>query len=406
MRIALLLSQSLESPSGLGRYEPIARQLSRLGHQVEIFALHPSFYALEKTVYETEDLRIHYVGPMHVKKEGNRKSYYPTYQLLPLMAASTWKMSRAARKSRADILYICKPHPMNSLAGLAASIGKGTRIFLDCDDYEAASNRFSAPWQRRLIARFEKFIPRHAHIVTTNTEFMRNKLIEWGIPTDRIYYLSNGIESERFQTPTEAHLAELRSSIGLSGKRVVAYIGSLSITNHPVDLLLQAFKQVQETLPDASLLLVGGGEDYEHLKRLADELGITQATHFQGRVLPEFVADYYHLADLTVDPVHDDDAARGRNPLKLFESWACGVPFVTASVGDRPTLLGTPPAGLMSKPGDPSSLADCIIQILSNPSLAAELKFRGSERVKQFTWNSLILTLENLFNGKSHARFV
>ena len=40
MKIAFMLTQSLDSPSGLGRYGPLARELARMGHAVEVFALH------------------------------------------------------------------------------------------------------------------------------------------------------------------------------------------------------------------------------------------------------------------------------------------------------------------------------------------------------------------------------
>ena len=86
---------------------------------------------------------------------------------------------------------------------------------------------------------------------------------------------------------------------------------------------------------------------------------------------------YYRLADVVVDPVYDDDTARSRVPLKLFESWISQVPFVSGDVGDRMLLLGTPPAGILANPGDSNSLAASILQILENPQTAIDLKQRG-----------------------------
>jgi hypothetical protein len=45
-KITFLLTQDLESPSGLGRYWPMARYLAALGHQVKIGALHSNFNSL------------------------------------------------------------------------------------------------------------------------------------------------------------------------------------------------------------------------------------------------------------------------------------------------------------------------------------------------------------------------
>ena len=82
MKIAFLLTQSIDSPSGLGRYFPLARQLVRLGHQVTILALHPDFSNLAERLQEIDGVRIHYVSQMHVSKHGNTKSYFSAPALL------------------------------------------------------------------------------------------------------------------------------------------------------------------------------------------------------------------------------------------------------------------------------------------------------------------------------------
>ena len=46
MRILFILTQDLDSPSGLGRYRPMAEVLIQSGHQVRILALHPDFQNL------------------------------------------------------------------------------------------------------------------------------------------------------------------------------------------------------------------------------------------------------------------------------------------------------------------------------------------------------------------------
>lgn len=122
-----------------------------------------------------------------------------------------------------------------------------------------------------------------------------------------------------------------------------------------------------------------------------------ERTIFTGRVPPNEVGQYYALADLSIDPVFDNDAARGRSPLKLFESWACGVPFITADVGDRRELVGDPPAGIVTRPGDEGALADAIINILRDPALADQLKKRGYQRVQEFSWDRLAQKMESVY---------
>ncbi|MGW8145006.1 MAG: glycosyltransferase, partial [Anaerolineales bacterium] len=167
------------------------------------------------------------------------------------------------------------------------------------------------------------------------------------------------------------------------------------LTSHPVNLLLEAMKDLIDQDENVILLLVGGGEDIQNLKDQAINLGISQHVKFTGRVDPESVPLYYSLADVSVDPVFDDDSARGRSPLKLFESWACGVPFVCGDVGDRRSLLGEPPAGILSQPGNPEALAEAIRSVIINQGLAEKLRQRGYERLSNFTWDHLVSTFGN-----------
>jgi glycosyltransferase involved in cell wall biosynthesis len=397
MRVLYLLTQDLASPTGLGRFLPLATELSRKGHQVFVAALHPDFNVLEETLFELQGFQVHYVASSQVKKKGNIKSYYTFYQLIWVAMRGAWQLSRAALSTPVDIVHVGKPHPMNSLAGLLAKSLRGETLLLDCDDYEAGSITFAPGWQQKGVAWFEKWMPRRAQLVTTNTLFMQQKLMEWGIPADKIVYVPNGVDLARFQPPPTSQVDALRTQLGLQGKRVVAYIGSLSLASHPVDLLLQAFQVVTQSLPDTNLILVGGGDAYDTLKAQAKSLGIDEKVCFCGRIPPEQVVTYYHLAHVSVDPVYDNDAARGRSPLKLFESWACSVPFVSADVGDRRQLLGSPPAGLLARSGDPASLAGCIIDILRNPQLAADLGQRGVERVQGYTWDRLAQAMETVY---------
>jgi glycosyltransferase involved in cell wall biosynthesis len=397
MKLAYLMTQSLDSPSGLGRFGPMARSLARRGHEVEVYALHPDIDTLADRDFEDQGVKVHYVAPMHVKKSGNTKSYYPNWKFAGLAAYATLRLATAVANSSAEIVHICKPHPMNGLAGIVMARLKHKRVFVDCDDYETGSSRFSGRWQKSMLSYFEKRIPLQAEMVTTNTHFMRGLLESWGVQPDRILYLPNGVEPTRFIRPNELRLQTLRQELKIEEKPVISFIGSLSLPSHPVDLLIQAFATLARRMSEPILLLVGGGEDLEHLRNMVLELGLEERVRFCGRVLPEEVVDYYAISDISIDPVHDDAAARGRSPLKLFESWACGAPFVTADVGDRRVLAGAPPAASLVRPGDPLELAETLVNLLSNPQERETLRRRGLERVENYYWDRLILQLERFY---------
>jgi len=284
MKILFLITQDLESPYGSGRCLPYGAALARLGHEVQIAALHSHFDDLEQTNFTQSGVEVTYVGQMHVRKQGNQKIYFPTYRMIAVAAVGTWRLSRIAMTTEADIIYIGKPHPMNSLAGLAAKIFRGKHLCLDSDDYEAASGNFGAGWQKKVVAFFEQRMPRNVRLISTNTEFLRQKLISWGAPAERIFYLPNGVDRVRFTKPDLSSISALRRQLELDNRPVVLYLGSMSLASHAIDLLLEAFSRILARRPEATMLMVGGGEDFDYLREQSRSLGIEQALRWIGRV--------------------------------------------------------------------------------------------------------------------------
>lgn len=399
MKICFLLTQDLESPSGLGRYLPWATELAKHSYEVNIITLHPDFRHLNNKKDVINGVQVNYIAQMHVKKSGNLKTYYSHWKLLWIVALATLKLTFRTIREPVDVIIIGKPHPMNSLAALFTRLFKpNIKLILDCDDYESASNRFQAKWQKRVVEWFENTIPKKAQVITSNTYYTLGRLEQSGVPKEKLVYIPNGIDIDRFKPPDIEQVDALRTSLGLLGKKVILYIGSMSLINHPVDILLHAFKLVHEEMPETVLLLVGAGEDLNTLKDLAKKTGVEKDVIFIGRVPPDQVPIYYALGCVSVDPVNDDDAARGRCPLKLFESWACGVPFITGDVGDRKILVGDPAAGYLVKAGDPGSLADGLLNILKVPYISGSIKKYSLEKLPKFSWHKIVEDTHGIFH--------
>ncbi|MFN2197657.1 MAG: glycosyltransferase family 4 protein, partial [Anaerolineales bacterium] len=398
MDILFLLTQDLESPSGLGRYWPLARELAALGHTVNITALHANFAALTNRQIQRDGVTVNYVAQMHVQKTGSEKNYYSAPRLLAVSAQATLALTRAAWQSQADIIHVCKPHPMNSVAGLLGRWRSRQPLFLDCDDLEAGSH-FTGGWQKRGVVYFEEHMPLWADHLTTHNQTLENYLLGLGVPEQKITYLPNGVDYQRFQEPPEEQVAALRVQLGLNGRQVVTFIGTLSLVSHPVDLLLQAFARLYQENQNVRLLVVGGGESLPELQALAARLHIEGAVIFTGRVAPEQIPLYYRLSDVIVDPVLDNPVARTRLPLKLFESWVSRVPFVCGDAGDRRRVLGDPPAGLLVPPGDPEALADALWRVLTDAQLANQLVGLGVARAQNYDWHRLAQNLVQTYEA-------
>jgi glycosyltransferase involved in cell wall biosynthesis len=398
MQILFLLTQDLESPSGLGRYWPLARHLARLGHNIEIAALHPSWQSLESRVFLRDGVRVRYVAQMHVRREGNRQHPFNTPQLLWVTAKASLALAAAAMTTKAEIIHVAKAQPMNGLAGLLGRrVWRSRRLYLDCDDYEAVSNRFGGAWQKDVVRSWEDRRPLAARATTVNTTFLRARCLALGVPAERLLIVPNGFDPDRFRAQPAGAADAVRRRHGLAGNPVVLYLGSFSLTSHPVLLLLDAFVSVSRKLPSARLLLVGGGEDYNAVASAIGQRGLGTTVVLAGRVSSDDVPAIYQASDVLVDPVVNDDTARARSPLKVAEAMACGVPVVTGDVGDRAATLEGGEAGVLVRPDDAGALAEGILSVLLDSERRDALSSAARKASRRLRWDSLVHDFASIY---------
>jgi glycosyltransferase involved in cell wall biosynthesis len=390
MRITFLATSSLDYPSPRGRWLPLAHELVAQGHQPSLALLHHAYdqFPISRRRQISGGVQIEYVGQMHVYGPVGQRRYFGPAALLRVSLCAAIELARAALRLGGDAIHVCKPQPINGLAGLLAARALGCRLYVDCDDYEAGGNRFSAAWQQRLVRFWEDHLPRQAAGVTVNTRFLQRRCESLGVPVARLVYVPNGIATPRLTSPDPRQVAGLRAALGLGAAPVAIYVGTLSQTTHNVGLLLQAFALVARDLPAARLLLVGAGEDSAALMAQSQRLGLGDRVVFAGAVAPSVVPAYLALAACSVDPVADDAVAAARSPLKIVESLASGVPVVTGDVGDRAEMLARA-AGVLVRPGDADALAAGIAALLADPARSAQLAAGARARAAAYRWDRL-----------------
>jgi glycosyltransferase involved in cell wall biosynthesis len=393
LRITFLMTQSLDSPGGTGRFLPLAKALTALGHQVTLLALHHDFAHVARRRFIQEGVHVHYVGQMHVRKSGDHKYYYNPVALTIIALAATLRLTIAALRTPGDVIHVCKTQPMNGLAAWIVHRLRGTAIYLDSDDYEAVNNRFTGRWQQRIVAWFEDWLPSFAAGITVNTTFIARRFAAIGYPPGRIYLVPNGVDHERFcllkRPDLPSLLAERRAALGIEATdRVVVYVGSLSLVSHAIDLLLEAFPLVLQQEPQAILLVVGGGEDLPRLQQQAKALPIDERVRFLGRVPGDQAPLYYALGEVSVDPMRRSLPAESSLSLKVVESIVAGVPCVTADIGDRKHIVGA--AGIAVAPDDAAALAGGILAILKDKEVADRMRQAAQATGTEHWWQTRV----------------
>lgn len=405
MRILYIGQQSLESPSGLGRHWPLAKELARLGHGVRIVTLHHDWDTLTARNFVKDGVEVVYAGQMQVLKQGGKKKYFSPAQLLWVTIQSIWRLRRSIVQALIDgfdIVHLMKPQPVNGLAWQLQRGRRGQLLCVDCDDYEAGFVAHRSVWLRWPVTWFENKLPQTADGITVNTHATQERLLAQGLPTTRIHYLPNGVDRSRFSLHDPVREAELCQRYKRNGEQIVIYVGALSIASHAVDLLLDAFVEVEHRMPFTRLLVLGQGADEEVLKHQAHALGIAQKVFFVGQIAPEDVPTYLRIADVSVEATRSTPVAAGRFPLKILESFAAGVPVVCGAVGERADLLHGDDgalAGVLVVPDDAHALANGVVCVLKSSVLAADLRRTAQQQAEKYYWDRLAPNVLNLYKS-------
>ncbi len=216
-----------------------------------------------------------------------------------------------------------------------------------------------------------------ARCLIADSNFTRQLIVErFSFPPERVVVAPLGVELAFRPLPREA-VEELRRRYALPDALLLLHVGHTQPRKN-LEGLLHALAIVRRRNSHVVLLQVGGVPTARQ-RALVESLGLRDAVHFLGPVSESDLIAFYNLADVFVFPSLYEGF--GFPPL---EAMACGTPVVASHAASLPEVVGD--AGLLVDPCDPEAMAEAIHRVLQDPELAEELRRRGLERARQFTW--------------------
>ncbi|MHB1232229.1 MAG: TIGR04063 family PEP-CTERM/XrtA system glycosyltransferase [Burkholderiales bacterium] len=311
-------------------------------------------------------------------------SRLPVLNQLADMLALERRLDEVLDQVQPDIVHAHSP-VLNAIPALRAAHRRGipvvyeVRAFWEDAAVDHGTTREDSP-RYRLTRSLETYAFKQADAVTTICEGLRADIVARGIPSNKVTVIPNAVDIEKFSVggvPDET----LKMQLGLSGTRVLGFIGSF-YAYEGLDLLLSALSRMLDQAPDVRVLLVGGGPQEEALKQQARRLGIADNVVFSGRVPHEQVNRYYDLVDVLVYPRHSMRLTELVTPLKPLEAMAQGRLFVASDVGGHKELIRDGETGVLFKAGDAQSLADKVLGLLQSTEHWPALKAAGRKFVE------------------------
>lgn len=203
----------------------------------------------------------------------------------------------------------------------------------------------------------------------------------------------NAIDPQKIVTD-EKVCRKISDDLGLSGKTVVGFVGSI-FPYHGVDKLIQSFADTLSSLKqkNAFLLIVGGGAILEELKVKASLLGLEGKIHFTGSVPYQMVMNYIQCMDITVLA----STNYYMSPIKIFEYGALGKAIIAPDQPAVRDVLSEGETGLLLK-DKAHDLSIAIQTLIENETLRKKLGEGFQRKVyAEHTWDFMALKVISAF---------
>lgn len=253
----------------------------------------------------------------------------------------------------------------------------------------------------RMFRPFYRHALKKVDSVICVSDFIRRSAIQhFPEYADKFIVVFNATDPDVFKPYGEEAVKHLTEIVALQeDKKYLLYVGRLTEIKG-VHVLIQAFEQVHQHLPNTKLIIVGSSffedaakTDYE---KILTELAkpISQHIIFTGYIPHEKLKYLYSAVDMVVLPSIWQDPC----PLVVLEAMASGSCLVSSDVGGIPEVVENGINGVLVRKADVDALAQAVLGVLQNANNKHQMELEARNKiVAGYMWERLVAELEATF---------
>jgi len=216
--------------------------------------------------------------------------------------------------------------------------------------------------------------------------FTRNEISRALSPSSKqaMVKIAPGIDTSHFAPDSSAQ--QLRSSLGLTDKKVIVSVGRL-VHRKGQDTLIKSLPEILKEHPSAHVSMVGNGPYREHLQKLVVKLQLENSITFIGRIQYAELPRYLCAGDLFAMPSRSRLAGLEVEGLGIvyLEASACGLPVIAGKSGGAPDAVIEGVTGVSVDGRKAGEVSAAVIKMLDNPEESKRMGEAGREWI-QANW--------------------
>jgi glycosyltransferase involved in cell wall biosynthesis len=230
------------------------------------------------------------------------------------------------------------------------------------------------------LSAIAKFLYQRAQLIVVVAPAFRDHLIRyWRIPPEKIAVVENGVETDLFTPAPTAANDLLRQKLGVAGKFLVTYIGTMG-NAHGLETLLDAAAQLRQENPDVQFLLIGEGAEKARIKSLAESRGLDNL-RFLDQQPRETIPAFISASDACLVLLKKTEVFKTVIPTKMLEFMSCARPVILGVDGQARQIVEEAGAGLVIEPENSAALAQAINRLAASRELRESLGQKGREYI-------------------------
>lgn len=226
----------------------------------------------------------------------------------------------------------------------------------------------------------KKYMNAADRIIAISDSQVRTIQRYFGIKADKITLIYNGIDDQMF-TPRVLS-DEMTALYGVRrGDAVIAAAARLK-KEKGIQNIISAFPQIKKSVPNAKLIVAGGGEYRRKLEKLVKKLELNSEVKFLGNIEYKNMPDFLNCSKVFVNSTI---RVNGYD-LIMPQAMACAKPVVATDIPSVFSLIESGRTGLIYKRGDLDELASLVVKILSDDQLQENIG-RASRKAVEEKYN-------------------
>lgn len=293
--------------------------------------------------------------------------------------------AKVRREGRVDVVHACNPPDLLFLIALMLR-PFGARFVFDHHDLvpELFQSRFTRG--KRVLYRLTRLVERLTFaaadaVISTNESYRQVAIDRGKVPADLVTVVRSAPDLSKFvpQRPD----ANLRRG----QKFLLAYLGVMG-PQDGVDYALRALKILRDDFgrDDVHCVFMGGGDCYQEMVALSENLGISDIVEFPGRVPDEFVQRCLSTADVCLSPDPQNPLNDVSTMNKVLEYMAMGRPIVSFDLAEARVSAGD--SAVYVPANDERAFAHAIDCLLEDPDRRQQMGRLGRERLEaELSWD-------------------